>query len=407
MAGLSLLLVLGVAAVSSWLVLRDDGGSKDQDPGRPRPTTQADRMDSSAELLGDLQQAVTDRDKQAAAALAADGDAAAADRLTAIVDNARALEVRDFTLRYVDEDEAAGSEGTWVVAAETTWQFAGFDATPTATEVSFTLTSDGDRAAFVSAGGHQRRSPLWLTNRLEVRRTASTLVLAAAPAEETDNYARYARAAVPVVRRVLTDWDSGLVVEVPASVDGLHAALNATPEQYAAIAAVTTTPDGSTAPGTSAHVFVNPAVFGSLRAQGAQVVMSHEAAHVATDAVTTNVPLWLLEGFADYVALRDVRLPVSVTAAQIARQVREDGPPDHLPDQAEFDTRTTHLGAAYEAAWLACVTLAEEGSEGQLVRFYRQVASGTALAEALPAVFGMTEQELTRAWQARLEDLAA
>lgn len=403
MAGLSLFLVLGVATVS-WLVLRD--GSGGEEPDRPPATTQTDRMASSAALLSDLQQAVADRDKKAAVALAATGDAAAADRLAAIVDNARALHVRDFTLRYVDEDQAAGAEGTWVVAAETTWQFTGFDATRSETEVSFTLTANGDRAAFVSAGGHQRRSPLWLTARLEVRRTPDTLVLAAVPAKEADTYARYARAAVPVVRKVLTDWDSGLVVEVPASVDGLHAALNATPEQYAAIAAVTTTPDGSTAPGTSAHVFVNPAVFGSLRAQGAQVVMSHEATHVATDAATTDVPLWLLEGFADYVALRDVSLPVSVTAAQIARQVRQDGVPDQLPGQAEFDTRTTHLGAAYEAAWLACVTLTEEGSEEQLVQFYRLVASGTPVAEALPTEFGMTEQQLTRAWQARLRSLA-
>jgi hypothetical protein len=403
-AGLSLFLVLGVGIVA-WLALREDTGG--QSPHRPPPTTQADRAATSAELLSDLEQAVTQGDKKAAVALAATGDAAAADRLAAIVDNARALRVRDFTLRYVDEDEAAGAAGTWVVAAETTWQLAGFDATASATEVSFTLTADGDRAAFVSAGGHQRRSPLWLTTRLEVRRAPGTLVLAAAPAAEADIYARYARAAVPVVRSVLTDWDSGLVVEVPASVDGLHAALNATPEQYAAIAAVTTTPDGSTVPGTSAHVFVNPAVFGSLRAQGAQVVMSHEAAHVATDAVTTDVPLWLLEGFADYVALRDVKLPVSVTAAQIGRQVREDGVPDHLPGQAEFDTRTTHLGAAYEAAWLACVTLAEEGSEQQLVRLYRQVASGTSLSEALQSVFGLTEAELTRAWQQRLRDLAS
>lgn len=404
MAGLSLFLVLGVGIVA-WLALRDDTGS--QSPHRPPPTTQADRAAISAELLSDLEQAVTQGDKKAAVALAATGDAAAADRLAAIVDNARALRVRDFTLRYVDEDEAAGAAGTWVVAAETTWQLTGFDATASATEVSFTLTANGDRAAFVSAGGHQRRAPLWLTTRLEVRRAPGTLVLAAAPAAEADTYARYARAAVPVVRKVLTDWDSGLVVEVPASVDGLHAALNATPEQYAAIAAVTTTPDGSTAPGTSAHVFVNPAVFGSLRAQGAQVVMSHEAAHVATDAVTTDVPLWLLEGFADYVALRDVNLPVSVTAAQIGRQVREDGVPDHLPGQAEFDTRTTHLGAAYESAWLACVTLAEEGSEDQLVRFYRQVAAGAAVTEALPEVFGMTEAELTSAWQQRLRDLAS
>ena len=31
--------------------------------------------------------------------------------------------------------------------------------------------------------------------------------------------------------------------------------------------------------------------------------MSHEATHVATDATFASMPTWLLEGFADFVAL--------------------------------------------------------------------------------------------------------
>ena len=103
------------------------------------------------------------------------------------------------------------------------------------------------------------------------------------------------------------------------------------------------------------------------------MVMSHEATHVATDAATTSMPLWLVEGFADYVALRDVDLPLSVSAAQVAAQVRLHGAPAELPADAEFDTGGTHLGASYEAAWLACRTLAELGSEDELVAFYDAV----------------------------------
>ena len=79
---------------------------------------------------------------------------------------------------------------------------------------------------------------------------------------------------------------------------------------YAGIAAVTTTVDGSGSPDAPVHVFVNPDVTRRLRGAGAQVVMSHELVHVATDAATSAVDLWLLEGFADYVALRDVPLPL-------------------------------------------------------------------------------------------------
>src|SRR5690606_3366015 len=101
-----------------------------------------------------------------------------------------------------------------------------------------------------------------------------------------------------------------------------------------------------------------------------------EAAHVATEAASSSTPLWLLEGFADYVALRDVDLPVSRTAGQIIRQVRREGPPAALPAAADFDSSGSHLGGAYEAAWLACRLLAERGGEEALVELYDAVDSG-------------------------------
>jgi hypothetical protein len=240
---------------------------------------------------------------------------------------------------------------------------------------------------------------------LQVRRTATTLVLATSAAE-ADRYAARALAAVPAVRRVLHDWRPRLVVEVPGSVGALDQALAADPGSYDNIAAVTTSVDGTLAPDSPVHVFVNPDVFDRLRSAGAQVVMSHEATHVAADAARSVMPLWLLEGFADYVALRDVDLPIATTAGQIIAQVRRDGPPRALPGAAEFDTTTSHLGAAYESAWLACRVLVDRGGERALLRLYRQVDDGASLAAALGSQFHWTERELTRAWQDRLADLA-
>jgi len=137
-------------------------------------------------------------------------------------------------------------------------------------------------------------------------------------------------------------------------------------------------------------------------------VMSHEATHVATGApLSSGVPLWLLEGFADYVALRDVDLPVSTTAGQAIQQVRREGPPDHLPGEVEFDETSSHLGAAYESAWLACTLLADVGGEDALVGLYEQVSGGEELAGPLEELFGLTEDELTAQWRQRLLDLAA
>ena len=259
-----------------------------------------------------------------------------------------------------------------------------------------------------SVGGGGRRLPLWLSGDVEVRRTPGTLVLVDGTDAEAARYARLARAAVPVVREVLPSWRTGLVVEVPRSVAALHEALSSDPGTYAGIAAVTTTTDGSLAPDAPVHVFVNPVIFGQLRPTGSQVVMSHEAVHVATEAATSNaMPLWLLEGFADYVALLDVDLPVSTTAGQIIDRVREEGPPETLPGSAEFDTTTTHLGATYESAWLACRLLADRGGQAALVRLYMQVRDGATIESALQQEFGLTEAELTQLWQDLLTELAA
>ena len=391
MAGLSLLLLVSLALVITrpW---------SDTQTIQVPPVQRGDREQRAAwaaDALRLLEDAVR---TDAGAGLSRLGEA--------IVDNARALRVRDFSLRYVVEDDGAQTRGSdeWVADVTASWRFAGLDRAAATTEVSVTFRQDGEAAVIESIGGQGRRSPLWLIGPVQVRRTADTLVVGASGVD-VDRYSALARHAVPVVRRVLTDWRGGLVVEVASSAQGLDEELAAESGEYAQIAAVTTTPDGSAAPRAPVHVFVNPDVFGNLLPTGAQVVMSHEATHVATRAVQTSMPLWLVEGFADYVALRDVDLPLSKTAAQIAELVRRDGPPRHLPTDEEFDTRTTHLGAAYEAAWLACRTLADLDGERRLVEFYRAVSAGGVVDEELPQIFGSSKGSFTRTWRQRLQDL--
>jgi hypothetical protein len=402
MAGLSLSLLL-VAGLLAWWLL-DDEPYEATPPSEPVAQV---RPALAAQTLRRFEQAVEDRDRRSARELAPAGDQRAAALLASVVDNARSLRVDDLTLRYVDEEGALAPDGSWTAAVDATWRFAGFDDAPARAEVTLRFVDAGDRVALTGVGDVGNRAPLWLSAPLQVRRTAGTLVMAAGSAAQADAYARRATAAVPVVRRVLSDWRPRLVVEVPGSAAALDRALAADPGRYANIAAVTTTVDGSVDPDAPVHVFVNPDVFGRLEPRGAQVVMSHEAVHVATDAATSDLPLWLLEGFADYVALRDLDLPLSTTAGQVIDQVRRDGPPDHLPGSAEFDTTTTQLGAAYESAWLACRLLAQTGGEGALLRLYRLVDGGRALGPALRATFAMTPAELTRAWRRSLSDLAA
>lgn len=401
MAGLSLFLLVASGLVA-WQLTDDDVYVA------PPPSAPAHSVSPglAAQTLTRFQKAVGAGDLEAARALAPADDPAAAELLAAVVRNAEALRVDDFTLRYVDAEGALGADGDWSAAVDATWRFAGFDRAPARAEIMVELREDGERVALTGFGGGDRVSPLWLSGPLQVRRTSRTLVLVDGSPSDADRYEDRADAAVPVVRRVLPDWDRGLVVEVPDSVEELNRALDADPGTYDQIAAVTTSPDGTTSADAPVHVFVNPDVYAGLRPTGAQVVMSHEATHVAADAWTSQMPLWLLEGFADYVALRDVDLPVSRSAAQIIAEVRRSGPPRALPGAAEFGTRATHLGATYESAWLVCRLLAQVGGETDLVRFYRDVDAGRAVGSALEATFGLTTRELTARWRDLLADLA-
>jgi len=393
-----------VVALVTYLLVRSDPYVA------PAPSGTVSKPDpaGAAHVLQRLEDAVTSRDEAAAAGLATGDDPSAGDLLAAVVANADALHVGSFTARYVDDVGAVDpDDGSWQAAVDLTWRFDGFDRAPVHEEVLLGFESDGGTVGITSLGGGDRRSPLWLSGPVEVRRSADTLVLATTTAE-ADLVAGRAEAAVPVVREVLPQWDGKLVVEVPGSEGELDAALGADPGSYTDIAAVTASVDGTITPDSVVHVFINPDVYDDLEPVGGQVVISHEATHLATGApLTSGVPLWLLEGFADYVALHSVDLPITTTAGQIIQQVRADGAPDHLPGQPEFDQTDSHLGAAYESAWVACLVLADAGGQDALVRLYEQVSRGRDLDGQLQQLFGLTEAELTERWRQRLQDLAA
>jgi hypothetical protein len=155
------------------------------------------------------------------------------------------------------------------------------------------------------------------------------------------------------------------------------------------------------------RVLVNPVVFGRLKVRGAQVVISHETTHVATGATFVSMPTWLLEGFADFVALDHAGVPVQLAARQILRRIREDGLPTRLPTSSDLDPTATGLGATYEEAWLACRFLAQEHGAARLVRFYDAVSGGTSASRAFRTVLGTSEAEFVTRWRADLKRLAA
>jgi hypothetical protein len=271
-------------------------------------------------------------------------------------------------------------------------------------ETSFVFAPAESGQAIVDIGGTEGRTPIWLTGPVRVASAARTLAIVRGT--DAARYLRLARHAIADVGLVLPDWHGPLVIEVPQTEEQLESALGASSGQYANIAAVTASVDGSLVKTSPVHVFINPKVFEALGPRGAQVVISHESTHVATGATFAVMPTWLLEGFADYVALAHAGIPVSTAASQILRRIRRDGPPAGLPTAADLDPSASGLGATYEEAWLATRFIGREYGEAKLVRFYDAVNDGSKVAEAFRSVLGTTEAEFVKRWRADLRGLA-
>jgi hypothetical protein len=372
-----------------------------------------DRSAAAAALVADLGAALAGGDPAALAALVDPEVPAARRELAAIAANVRKLRLVGLRLRYIADsspaldaaERAALGERPWLVDVRLTWRVDGVDRRASTLEVPLVLDWVDDRAVFRSARVTQgARSPLWLLDGLTVRRTGGAVVVAADAAGTRQLVAQGARA-VATVRARFPRWREPLVVEAPRTPAQFEAASGLAAESARAIAAVTTTADGSGRGDSSSRVILNPRVFGSLGPTGRQVVLSHEATHVALGSAVHAVPMWLSEGIADYVALVDGDQPVRESAAQIRRLVRERGAPRMLPGAAEFDGSDPDVGAWYEAAWLAARLLAREHGEPALLAFYRTAERDRGTDRAFAAL-GTTEEAFVTRWREELRALA-
>ncbi|GLX05991.1 hypothetical protein Misp03_29180 [Microbispora sp. NBRC 16548] len=166
-------------------------------------------------------------------------------------------------------------------------------------------------------------------------------------------------------------------------------------EEQAAVLAEPAKVDGLAAVATGGRVIVQPAAFARLSATGRLVVVTHELTHVAT-AGPRAVPMWLMEGFADYVGYLDSGLPVRTVAAELAADVAAGRPAlNGLPGPADFAARPAQ---AYEEAWLACRYVAARFGERRLVALYR-AALREGIGAALREVLGLSADGLTREWR--------
>ncbi|MGW3291334.1 hypothetical protein ACWDR3_42575 [Streptomyces sp. NPDC001002] len=367
--------------------------------GKPAATT--DRKD--------LQQVL---DRRATAVLDRDRTAFLKTGALSWFENLRGVPLASWSYR-VTALHRSGSTATADV--DLRYQVEGYDKAPVTAGRTLTLSREQDGQWYVDAETPAKKSAqqLWDQGEVAVVRGAHSLVLGVGQTSEAlHRYADLADRAVPAVTGAWgSDWAGHVVVLVPKSLDGMAGLLGSPASSYRGIAAVTTGEVGGAPNAPADRVIVNPDAYAILGALGKQVVLTHETTHVATRAHTSAAtPLWLSEGYADWVGYRGTGRTPEQAAPELARAVADDEVPQALPTDRDFGFSgdATKLAQAYEGGWLACRLIAAEWGEAKLGEFYRAVGDHRTRAGsvegALKKVLGTTLEEFTDAWRAYLRD---
>lgn len=297
-------------------------------------------------------------------------------------------------------------------------KIAGYDAIDVRHEFVLTIAPRGEHWQIIadSDGKTPPATGLWDFGPVTVVEGSRSLVLGLDKAAALRRYAEEVDAAIPAVSQVWgRQWPQRAVVVVPEDTKQMAAILGGKPLDYTRIAAVTTGVFDSSARKRSAdRIVLNPATYPQLRSIGRRVVLTHEVTHVATRAISDeSVPLWLSEGFADYVGYLREAVPVRVAAGELLSEVRTGRAPKRLPlpTDADFSARASKLATAYERAWLACRFIADTWGQRALIRLYTAVGASdeeapAAVATGLREVLDTTPAQFRAEWQAYVADHA-
>ncbi|MFE1443114.1 hypothetical protein [Streptomyces sp. NPDC058739] len=365
--------------------------------GCARPAPQDGARDEVQRLLDRRADAIVDRD---AAAWRATGTTTAYDRL-------RAVPLADWDYKVTglrrDGDRATAE-------AELRYRLTGYDAAPVVAGRTLLLDRDPDGRWRVVSEGPAKKSAqqLWDQGEVTVVRGRHSIVLGAGSSTDSlRDFAGLADHAVPAVSGAWGGaWNRRVVVLVPGSLKGMAGLLGSPVSSYRGIAAVTTGEVGGSGRAPADRVIVNPDAYALLGPTGRQVVLTHETTHVATRAHTNAAtPLWLSEGYADWVGYRGTGRTPLEAAPELARAVTDGSLPAALPADGDFgfESDSAALARAYEGGWLACRMIAEQWGEERLGEFYRAVGRhgqrAGAVEDAMAGVLGTTPEDFTVRWR--------
>jgi hypothetical protein len=401
--------VLGLAAIPLVAIFIADGvlwvrQTQEPEPVRPQATHASPQVTSTTNaaqppdrrtieiraLLARRSAAVLEHDRDAWAATLDRRQRGFFRTQMRLFDNFQDVPFKSWSYAFVPDVERMPSERSrrYDVPTFTPSQFAlryrlrGFDTKPASVFQTPTFVHRDGKWLLASfsdfrSEGAKSSVDLWDFGPVSVLRRSNVLVLGhPASADIMRVVADEVSAGIPRVSAVWGhDWSERAVVLVPETQHELGTVVGdfGDLDNIAAVATAEVAIGGRPNP-VGDRIGINPANWPELSPLGRRIVLTHELTHVASRALTgASTPNWLAEGFADYVGYLGTGVPTSFIAQDLAVDVRATGAPRGLPSDAQFAGSNAKLSQAYEAAWMACVLLAQRYGEDDLVRFYRAV----------------------------------
>ncbi|WP_370591140.1 peptidase MA family metallohydrolase [Saccharopolyspora montiporae] len=315
----------------------------------------------------------------------------------------------------VDVPETAGAAETWSPRVSLRYALHGVDSAPTTRGLGYVFVRRG--ADWYLAADEVPDEPArrtwrgpWDFSELHPVATRSGLVIGHRENRaQTERVAAHLDEAVAEVNRVWgVRWPQRVGVLLPESPQELSELVG--PEfsvDGIAAVAIADRVDHAQRRVEGQRVVLNPRTAQRLSESSLRSVLVHEVTHIAARPDTVDgSPMWLLEGFADYVGYRDNPGSGAHLAPDLARQVRISGPPGALPDDGDFHSAGRNLDLAYQQSWSFVDYLAQRFGPERVVQLYRRIAAtGDAdeVETALREVLGTDRGRLLADWGAALE----
>jgi hypothetical protein len=324
----------------------------------------------------------------------------------------------DDTLDVSGLADADPADELWAPAVDLRYALRGADLIPTDRPLGYLFARHGDAwylrsdTALDGLGRRTWRGP-WDFAPCVVATTQHGIVLSHPGSEPmVDRLVRELDSSVEAVSEVWpTTWSKRVALMLPDSPGEMRALVGPDfPVESVVAVAVADRVDNKTRTVAGQRVVLSPSGVRALSVASLRIVLRHEITHLAARADTVDgSPTWLLEGFADYVGYRASGVTLAEGAPDLAKKVRQDGPPTALPEDRAFRSRGSELDLAYQQSWSLARYIADRYGEPKLIEVYRTLAgagpvSATETDDMLRDVLGVDRDGLVSGWQSYLRE---